>query len=76
MAQRRSSGGVYPWLVTALGLGLVWGTIVTSFPSLEDLTAIDPPRAAAAPVPPPVAAPALDLAIPQSVLLRADDVIR
>ena len=73
MAQRRSSGGVYPWLVTALGLGLVWGTIITSFPSLEDLTAIEPPRAAATPIPRPVAAPALDLTIPTSPPLPSLD---
>ena len=47
MAQQRSSGGVYLWLVTASGLGLVWGAIVTSFPSQQELAAVDPPRAAA-----------------------------
>lgn len=66
MAQQISSGGMYPWLVTTIGLGLVWGVIVTSFPSQQELTAIDPPRAAAAPVPPSATVPTLDLTIPTS----------
>ena len=73
MTQRRPSGGVYLWLVTALGLGLVWGIIVTSFPSQEDLTAIEPPRAAAAPVPPSATLPTLDLTIPASPPLPSQD---
>jgi cysteine rich repeat protein len=73
MTRRRSSGGMYIWLVTALGLGLVWGTIVTSFPSQQELTAIDPPRAAAAPVPPPVTVPTLDLTIPMSLPMPSQD---
>ena len=73
MAQQRSSGEMYLWLVTALGLGLVWATIVTSFPSLEDLTEIEPPRAAAASVPPGAAAPTLDLTIPTSPPLPSQD---
>jgi hypothetical protein len=73
MAQRRSSGGVYLWLVTALALGVVWGTIVTSFPSEQEFTAIDAPRAAAAPLPPPATVPSLDLTIPTSPPLPLQD---
>jgi Cysteine rich repeat len=73
MAQQRPSGGVYLWLVTTIGLGLVWGVIVTSFPSQQELTAIDPPRAAAAPASPPVTVPTLDLTIPTSPPLPSQD---
>jgi hypothetical protein len=73
MAQRRSSGGIYPWLVTALALGLVWGTIVTSFPLQQEFTAIDAPRAVAAPAPPPATVPSLDLTIPTSPPLPTQD---
>lgn len=73
MVQQRSSGGMYSWLVTTIGLGLVWGVIVTSFPSQQELTAIDPPRAAAAPASPPVPVPTLDLTIPTSPPLSSQD---
>lgn len=73
MAQQKLAGGIYPWLVTTFGLGLVWGIIVTSFPSQQELTAIDPPRAAAAPVPPPVPVPTLDLTVPTSPPLSSQD---
>jgi hypothetical protein len=73
MTQQGSSGRVHLWLVTALSLGLVWGTIVSSFPSQQELTAIDPPRAAAAPVPPPATVPTLDLTIPTSPPLPSQD---
>lgn len=73
MAQQTSSGGMYPWLATTIGLGLVWGIIVTSFPSQQELTAIDPPRAAAALAPPPVTAPTLDLTIPTSPPVPSQD---
>lgn len=73
MTQQGSSGRVYLWLVTALSLGLVWGTIVSSFPSQQELTAIDPPRAAAASVPPPATVPTLDLTIPTSPPLPSQD---
>ena len=73
MAQHRSSGGIYLWLVTASGLGLVWGTIVTSFPSQQELTAVDPPRAAAARGSLPGTVPTLDLTIPTSPPLPSED---
>ena len=73
MPQQGSSGRVYLWLVTALSLGLVWGTIVSSFPSQQELTASDPPRTAAAPVPSPATVPTLDLTIPTSPLWPSRD---
>ena len=73
MTQQGSSGRVFLWFVTTLSLGLVWGTIVSSFPSQQELTAIDPPRAAAAPVPPPATVPTLDLTIPTSPPLPSQD---
>src|SRR5215472_10109708 len=72
MAQQRSSGGVYLWLVTASGLGLVWGAIVTSFPSQQELAAVDPPRAAAQGSL-PATVPTLDLTLPTSPPLPSDD---
>lgn len=73
MAQQESSGRVYLWLVTVLSLGLVWGAIVSSFPSQQELTAIDSPRVAAAPAPPPATAPTLDLTVPTSPPLPSQD---
>lgn len=73
MAQQRFSGGIYLWLVTASGLGLVWGAIVTSFPSQQELTAVDPPRAAAAQGSLPAIVPTLDLTIPTSPPLPSED---
>jgi hypothetical protein len=73
MTQQASSGRVYLWLVTALSLGLVWGTIVSSFPSQQELTASDPPRTAAAPAPPSATVPTLDLTIPTSPPLPSQD---
>jgi hypothetical protein len=76
MARQKSSGEMHTWLVTALGLGLMWGTIVTSFPSQQELTAVELPRAAAAPVPPPVqpaTVPTLDLTVPTSPPLPSQD---
>src|SRR5262249_288717 len=72
MAQQRSSGGVYLWLVTASGLGLMWGAIVTSFPSQQELAAVDPPRAAARGSL-PATVPTLDLTIPTSPPLPLED---
>ncbi len=69
MAQQKSSGGMPVWLITTLGLGLVWGTIVTSLPSQQEFAAGEPARAAAASVPPspkPAETPTLDLTVPTS----------
>lgn len=76
MARQRSSGEMLTWLVTTLGLGLVWGTIVTSFPSQQELTAVEPPRAAAAPGPTSshqATVPTLDLTVPTSPPLPSQD---
>ena len=73
MAQQRTSGGMYLWLVTASGLGLVWGAIITSLPSQQELTVVDPPRAAAAQESLPVTVPTLDLTIPTSPPLPSED---
>jgi len=73
VAQQGSSGGIYLWLVTTLALGLVWGIIVTSFPSQQEFTAIEASRAVAASPTPPAAVPSLDLSIPTSPPLPVQD---
>jgi hypothetical protein len=73
MAERRSSGGIYLWLVTVLALGFVWGIIVTSFPSQPEFTAVEVPRALAAQAPPQATVPSLDLTIPTSPPLPVQD---
>lgn len=76
MAQQKSSGGIPVWLITTLGLALVWGTIVTSLPSQQELTAVEPSHAAAAlasPPPRPASAPTLDLTVPTSPPLSSSN---
>jgi hypothetical protein len=73
MARQGSSGRMYLWLVTTLALGLVWGVIVTSFPSQQEFTATEAPRAVAASPIPPATVPSLDLTIPTSPPLPEQD---
>jgi hypothetical protein len=73
MAQQGSSGKIYLWLVTTLALGLVWGIIVTSFPSQQEFAAIEAPRAVAASPTPSATVPSLDLTIPTSPPLPVQD---
>jgi Cysteine rich repeat len=53
MAQQHSSSGTIAGVVTILGLGLVWVTVATNFPSEEELSSAELPaetRRAAAPL--------------------------
>ena len=38
MAQQQSSSGIIAGAITFLGLGLVWVTVATNFPSQEELS--------------------------------------
>ena len=38
MAQQQSSSGIIPGAITLFGLGLVWVTVATNFPSQEELS--------------------------------------
>ena len=71
MARQRSSRRAPIWLMSILSLGLVWGTIVISFPSQQELTNNDVPRASVAAAP-PTPVPTLDLTVPISPPLPAE----
>jgi hypothetical protein len=69
MAQQQSSSGTIAGAITILGLGLVWVTVATNFPSQEELSSAALPaetRQAARPSSPQSAPPPLDLTIPTS----------
>jgi hypothetical protein len=69
MAQQQSSNGTISGIITILGLGLVWVTVATNFPSQEELSSAALPaetRPAAAPLSSLSTPPSLDLTIPTS----------
>lgn len=77
MTQRFSSG-IVAGAITILGLGLVWMTVATNFPSQEELSLAGAPAESrqSAPPPSPVSAPpTLDLTIPTS-LPRSTETVR
>jgi len=75
MAQQQSSSGIIAGAITIFGLGLVWVTVATNFPSQEELSSAALPaetRQAARPSSPPSAPPTLDLTIPTSPPLPSE----
>src|SRR3977135_2125791 len=75
MAQQQSSSGTIAGAITILGLGLVWVTVATNFPSQEELSSAALPaeiRQAARPSSPLSAPPTLDLTIPPSPPLPSE----
>lgn len=76
MAQPQSSAKMLSGAFTVMGLGLVWVAVATSWPTQEELTAVDVPVAtvsdAARSVTASPSPPALDLTIPTSPPLPAD----
>ncbi len=75
MAQQQSSSGIVAGAITILGLGFVWVTVVTSFPSQEELSSAAVPaetRPVARPSSPLSAPPTLDLTIPTSPPLPSE----
>jgi hypothetical protein len=75
MAQQQSSSGTIAGAITILGLGLVWVTVATNFPSQEELSSATLPaetRQAARPSSPLSAPPTLDLTIPISPPLPSE----
>ena len=69
MAQQQSSSGILAGAITILGLGLVWVTVATNFPSQEELSSAAVPaetRQVAHPLSALSAPPKLDLTIPTS----------
>jgi len=75
MAQQQASGGTIAGAITILGLGLVWVTVATNFPSQEELSSAALPaetRQAARPSSPPSAPPTLDFTIPTSPPLPSE----
>ena len=75
MAQQQSSSGTIAGVITILGLGLVWVTVATNFPSQEELSSAALPaetRQAARPSSPLSAPPTLDLTIPTSPPLPSE----
>ena len=75
MAQQQSSSGTIAGAITILGLGLVWVTVATNFPSQEELSSAALPaetRQAARPSSPLSAPPPLDLTIPTSPPLPSE----
>ncbi|THJ24390.1 MAG: hypothetical protein CAF45_005805 [Nitrospira sp. CG24E] len=75
MAQQQSSSGILSSIVTILGLGLVWMTVVANFPSQEELTSDEAPaqaREAAGRSASQTSRPTLDLTIPTSPPLPSD----
>ena len=75
MAQQRSSSGAISGVVTILGLGLVWVTVSTNFPSEEELSSAGLPaetRQAAAPSSSLSVPPTLDFTIPTSPPLPSE----
>ena len=75
MAQQQSLSGIIAGTITILGLGLVWVTVATNFPSQEELSSAALPaetRQAAGPSSPLSAPPTLDLTIPTSPPLPSE----
>jgi Cysteine rich repeat len=75
MPQQQSSSGIVAGAITILGLGLVWVTVATNFPSQEELASAAVPaetRPAARPSSPLSAPPTLDLTIPRSSPLPSE----
>ncbi len=75
MAQQQSSSGTIAGVITILGLGLVWVTVATNFPSQKELSSAALPaetRQAAGPSSPLSAPPTLDLTIPISPPLPSE----
>ncbi len=75
MTQQQSSSGIIAGAITILGLGLVWVTVATNFPSQEELSsAVAPaePHQTARPSSSLSAPPTLDLTIPTSPPLPSD----
>ena len=75
MAQQQSLSGIIAGAITILGLGLVWVTVATNFPSQEELSSAALPaeiRQAARPSSPLSAPPTLDLTIPTSPPLPSE----
>ena len=75
MAQQQSSSGTIAGIITILGLGLVWVTVATNFPSQEELSSAALPaetRSAAVPSSSLSAPPTLDLTIPTSPPLPSE----
>ncbi|HEY6261631.1 MAG TPA: cysteine rich repeat-containing protein [Nitrospiraceae bacterium] len=69
MAQQQSSNGTMAGIVTIFGLGLVWVTVATHFPSEEELFSAERPvetRQVAVPSSALSVPPTLDLTIPTS----------
>jgi hypothetical protein len=76
MTQQQSSSGIIAGAITILGLGLVWVTVVTNFPSQEELFSAAAPaelHQAARPSSSLSAPPTLDLTIPISPPLPSDE---
>ena len=75
MAQQQSSSGTIAGVITILGLGLVWVTVATNFPSQKELSSAALPaetRQAAGPSSSLSAPPTLDLTIPISPPLPSE----
>ena len=75
MAQQQSLSGIIAGAITILGLGLVWVTVATNFPSQEELSSAALPaetRQAARTSSPPSEPPPLDLTIPTSPPLPSE----
>ncbi len=75
MAQQQSSSGIITGAITILGLGLVWVTVVTNFPSQEELSSAALPvetRQTAQPPSSLSSPPTLDLTIPTSPPLPSE----
>ena len=69
MTQQQSSGGFVAGAITIMGLGLVWVTVATNFPSQEEWSSVAVPAEARQSVRPLPSLPApseLDLTIPSS----------
>ncbi|HSL04149.1 MAG TPA: cysteine rich repeat-containing protein [Nitrospiraceae bacterium] len=77
MAQQQFSSGTIAGAITIIGLGLVWVTVATNFPSQEELSSASLPaevRQAARPSSSLSVPPTLDFTIPTSPSLPAEAV--
>jgi hypothetical protein len=75
MAQQQSSSSIIAGAITILGLGLVWVTVTTNFPSQEELSSAAVPtetRQVVRPLSPLPEPPPLDLTIPSSPPLPSE----
>jgi Cysteine rich repeat len=75
MDQQQSSSGTMAGVVTILGLGLVWVTVATNFPSVDELSSAELPgetRQVAVPLSALSVPPTLDLTIPTSPPLPSE----